>query len=447
MDVVKFLSEIVQLDSSINPNEGVFPDSSTRDLIAKMAIRLGFEQLPLRKCIYPKSTREIYPLVVYKKGTKEGKKVLFLGHIDVVPVPEDEQWDHAAFSGTVQDDLLYGRGSSDMKGGVAAFFKAFENKIDAGTVIIALSGDEEVGGMASMPVIVDALRENDLLPDYVINAEPSRNNIIVTQRRGGTWLRYTFSRLKSTAKGVVRKQEFKSIQSNGSQTLHSSAFVLGADIHAFIAAAKFCVDRPVISVHSTSIKENAVPETVTVTYVDDSVEGELVEYDRNLSRMMTAIASIGSLHLPIIPSKFGSSICPNILKITDNIELTIDIRAMLESPESHRIMADQILDNFKRVGLEGSVEITASIDPVFVDPQSFLPQKLKEVAEESGMRIIDVGEKLGGASDTRFFTSIGIPGVELGPEGKNEHGPNEFVRISSIHKLVEIFQRIFHEIV
>ncbi len=447
MDVVKFLSEMVQLDSSINPNEGVFPDSLTRDLIAKVAIELGFEQLPLGNCIYPNSTREIYPLLVYKRGINEGKKILFLGHIDVVPVPENEQWDHAAFSGTVEGDLLYGRGSSDMKGGVAAFFKAFENKIDAGTVIIALSGDEEVGGMASMPMIVDALRDNGLLPDYVINAEPSRNNIIVTQRRGGTWLKYTFPKLKTTAKGVVKKQEFKSVQSNGSQTLHSSAFVLGADIHAFIAAAKFCVDRPVIDIHSTSIKENAVPETVTVTYIDDSVEGESVEYDRNLSLMMTAIASIGSLHLPILPSKFGSSICPNILKIDENIELTIDIRAMLESPESHRIMAELILENFKRVGLEGSFEITASINPVFVDPQSFLPQKLKEVAEDSGMHIIDVGEKLGGASDTRFFTSIGIPGVELGPEGKNEHGPNEYVSLSSIHRLVEIFKRIYNELV
>ena len=54
------------------------------------------------------------------KGNRPGKKVLFDGHIDTVPVANPAAWVHDPFKGEVVDGKLYGRGTSDMKGAVAS---------------------------------------------------------------------------------------------------------------------------------------------------------------------------------------------------------------------------------------------------------------------------------------------------------------------------------------
>ena len=66
--------------------------------------------------------------------------------------------------------------------------------------------------------------------------------------------------------------------------------------------------------------------------------------------------------------------------------------------------------------------------------------------QEHGMNILVRGEKLGGASDTRFFTSLDIPGIELGPIATNAHGMNETVDVDSIMKLKFIYREIFREL-
>ena len=56
------------------------------------------------------------------KGDRTGNKVLFDGHMDTVPADNKETWKHDPFVPVVEDGKLYGRGTSDMKGAVAAFF-------------------------------------------------------------------------------------------------------------------------------------------------------------------------------------------------------------------------------------------------------------------------------------------------------------------------------------
>ena len=66
-----------------------------------------------------------------------------------VPVSESElpNWVTSPFVAEVKDGKLWGRGSGDMKGGVTAFLLAFRDiEIEKGNVVIALSGDEEIGG-------------------------------------------------------------------------------------------------------------------------------------------------------------------------------------------------------------------------------------------------------------------------------------------------------------
>ena len=50
------------------------------------------------------------------KGKRPGKKILFDGHIDTVPVTEAKEWQYPPFAAEIHDGKIYGRGTSDMKG-------------------------------------------------------------------------------------------------------------------------------------------------------------------------------------------------------------------------------------------------------------------------------------------------------------------------------------------
>ena len=61
------------------------------------------------------------------KGSKPGKKILFDGHIDTVPVTEEDKWMDPPFAAEIYDGKIYGRGTSDMKGAVSAMTCAAAN--------------------------------------------------------------------------------------------------------------------------------------------------------------------------------------------------------------------------------------------------------------------------------------------------------------------------------
>ena len=74
--------------------------------------------------------------------------LLLGGHIDVVPAGDESAWSHPPFEGVLKGGRLYGRGSTDMKTGLAAILKAIEatsrGKLRRGLLFVATSG-EEVG--------------------------------------------------------------------------------------------------------------------------------------------------------------------------------------------------------------------------------------------------------------------------------------------------------------
>ena len=76
-----------------------------------------------------------------------GPHLMFAGHTDVVPTGPADQWTHPPFSGAVADGILYGRGSADMKGGIACFLAAavdwLAEKPRKGTLSFLITSDEE----------------------------------------------------------------------------------------------------------------------------------------------------------------------------------------------------------------------------------------------------------------------------------------------------------------
>ena len=117
------------------------------------------------------------------KGKRPGKSILFDGHIDTVPVPDDSKWKHAPFSGKLEDGKIYGRGASDMKGAVsamimaAAYFAIDTNRDFDGDIYIAGVVHEECfEGVAAREV------SKRVQPDYVVIGEASELNLKIGQR-------------------------------------------------------------------------------------------------------------------------------------------------------------------------------------------------------------------------------------------------------------------------
>ena len=105
------------------------------------------------------------------------RSLLLTGHIDAVGVEPREQWTSDPFVVTERDGLLYGRGTNDMKGGLAALVVALEALHDAGVglggeVVFAAVTDEESSGAGSWSV-VRRLAARGLHPAAGLCAEPT----------------------------------------------------------------------------------------------------------------------------------------------------------------------------------------------------------------------------------------------------------------------------------
>ena len=89
-------------------------------------------------------------------GTGGGRSLMFNAHVDVVPPGEPSAWSGDPFSGRIEGDLLYGRGSCDMKGGLVAALTAIEElRADRprGDVLVACVVGEEDGGLGTYALL------------------------------------------------------------------------------------------------------------------------------------------------------------------------------------------------------------------------------------------------------------------------------------------------------
>ncbi|MES5894310.1 MULTISPECIES: peptidase [Bacillus cereus group] len=127
-------------------------------------------------------------IVATLKGSGEGKSMILNGHIDVVPEGDVNQWDHHPYSGEKIGNRIYGRGTTDMKGGNVSLMLAMEAIIESG---IELKGDihfqsvieEESGGAGTLAAILRGYKA-----DGVIIPEPT-NMKFFPKQQGSMWFR------------------------------------------------------------------------------------------------------------------------------------------------------------------------------------------------------------------------------------------------------------------
>ncbi|MHC4558508.1 MAG: M20 family metallopeptidase [Planctomycetota bacterium] len=131
-------------------------------------------------------------IIAHVKSTGHRVALLFACHLDVVG-PGEATWKHPAFGAIESDGKIYGRGSTDMKGGIAAIVTAISRIADSGVklqgdIIFAATAGEETDSCGAERLISD----HDRLPELVgvIIPEPT-DFAVVTAHRGMLWLEVT----------------------------------------------------------------------------------------------------------------------------------------------------------------------------------------------------------------------------------------------------------------
>ena len=152
----------------------------------------GFETIKLRgegalgdSDKYPR-----WNVIARHEGVQPGPCVHFNAHTDIVALGEG--WTKDPFGGDVEADRIYGRGSCDMKGGLAAAIIAAEAFIStvpnyAGSIEISGTADEETGGFGGVAWLAEKGYFNPDRVDHVIIPEPLNKDRICLGHRGVWW--------------------------------------------------------------------------------------------------------------------------------------------------------------------------------------------------------------------------------------------------------------------
>ena len=134
---------------------------------------------------------EVGNLLGVVRGAKPGPVLLMDAHVDTVDVEPRAEWTQGPFSGEVVEDRLYGRGSSDMKGALAAMIEAagaLDRSELTGTVVVAATLGEETVEGACLREACSFLETLGLAPDFVVIGEASELELVIAGRGRAEWL-------------------------------------------------------------------------------------------------------------------------------------------------------------------------------------------------------------------------------------------------------------------
>ena len=128
------------------------------------------------------SKANLFATIAAADGNTEGGLILS-GHTDVVPT-DGQTWQSDPYRADIREGRLYGRGSADMKGFIAAVLAAAPAMVQAELkrpLHIALSYDEEIGCLGA-PVMIAELQKRGLTPEHCIVGEPTSMRMVVAHK-------------------------------------------------------------------------------------------------------------------------------------------------------------------------------------------------------------------------------------------------------------------------
>ncbi|MGR3249692.1 MAG: succinyl-diaminopimelate desuccinylase [Paracoccus sp. (in: a-proteobacteria)] len=319
-------------------------------------------------------------------GAKGAPSLGFNGHTDVVPPGDPASWTHPPFSGHLDDDgVIWGRGATDMKSGVAAFVTAAVDFVTQtppdGAVILTITGDEEGPSRDGTIAILDWMEANGERMDACIVGEPSNPEVMGEMMKIGRRGSATYH---IAARGV---QGHAAYPHRAKNPLH--------------ALTRYLADLTAEPLDQGT--EHFDPTGLQITSVDCGNPASNV-----IPESATAVVNIrfNDLHT-------GASLAAMLTE-----------RAALVTAET---------------GVTLSVSAQISGEAFMTRPGEFVDLVRGVVQQETNRQ--PVLSTSGGTSDARFVKDH-CPVVEFGLVGAHMHQVNERVPAQQVRQLKTIYQRI-----
>jgi acetylornithine deacetylase len=318
------------------------------------------------------------PNVVARVGTAGSRSLMFNGHLDVVGI---EGMTHPAWGDDTRDDSrIYGRGSSDMKSGVAAMCAAAARAADsglAGEIIVAAVVDEEYESAGTRTIV-----ERGIRADAAIVTEPTQL-AIMPAHLGFVWI---------------------DITTHG-RAAHGSRWDLGVDAirHAGLVLAEI-----------------------------DRLDGE------ELPRRGHPLLGRPSVHASLIDGGTGMSTYP------DRCTVRIERRTIPgETPDNVRRELEDACARVaaRRPSFRAEVAVTFSQAPSDVAVDAPIVRALGDAIRGQGETVRVEG--MTAWTDAALLNTAGIPAICFGPgDIRLAHAAEEYVKIDEIERATEILSRL-----
>ncbi len=310
----------------------------------------------------------------------------FNGHTDVVPIGNEADWTMPPFGAEIKDGIMYGR--TDMKSGVAAFTAAAIDFVrdtpPDGSIVLAITGDEEAEGVDGTRALLDYMQEAGERMDVCLVGEPTCPN---------------------------KMGEMIKIGRRGSLNAHFR--VIGKQGHAAYP-------------HRAN---NPMPAMMRL--MDQLASHQLDEGTDHFDPSTLAIVTVdtGNPATNVIPAETRATV-----NIRFNDKHSGDsLTTWLEE------QAAAIRDSF---GVQVELKVKISGESFITPPGELSDLVSKAVQAETG--VTPELSTSGGTSDARFMKHH-CPVVEFGLVGQSMHEVDENVEVAQIHQLKSIYTRILKD--
>ncbi|RWR13770.1 succinyl-diaminopimelate desuccinylase [Paenirhodobacter populi] len=373
-DPVALAAELIRCPS-VTPNEG--------GALALLEARLGAAGFT---CI--RVDRNGIPNLFARWGAKGARTFGFNGHTDVVPVGDTAAWSHDPFGGEVIDGILWGRGATDMKTGVAAFAAAAIDFVAEtppdGAIVLTITGDEEGAGRDGTRAILDWMQAEGEEMSVCLVGEPTCPERLGDMMKIGRRGSMTFF-----------------IEASGVQGHAAYPHRAKNPLHALVTLLARMTAEPLD--HGTDHFE---PSTVQITTID-----------------------CGNPANNVIPAKARATI---------NIRFNdAHTSAILES--WGKALARAVTEE---TGVAFALTTEVSGESFITPPGPFTDLVARAVEAETGVK--PELSTSGGTSDARFIKAH-CPVLEFGLVGKTMHQVDERVETDQITRLKAVYARILRD--